>query len=96
MKKVVPIRLEGTIGFDRETGKVMAVYFRVRPGKAAETKEFANGNAFADYDSKGRLLGLELLGPCKVTVLDRISRGEPKPVKSFFRNSVPAQMLVAG
>ncbi len=70
-----------------------AVYFRIRPGKAEATKEFAKGSAFADYDAKGCLLGLELLGPCKIAVVDRISRGEPKPVKSFFRNSIPAQML---
>ena len=43
------------------TGEVIAVYFQVRKGKVATTKEYADGNAFADYDRQGRLLGLNCL-----------------------------------
>jgi uncharacterized protein YuzE len=93
MKASVQIMLQTDIALDKETGQVMAVYFHVRKGRSAETREFDNGNAFADYDTKGRLLGVEVLGPCKVTILDRISRKEPKPVKTFLRSSIPAQML---
>jgi len=94
MKPSDTIILQPTVSVDNLTGDVLAAYLRVRPGKAAETREFADGNAFADYDTAGNLLGVEILGPCQVKVLDRISRGEPKSVKRFLRGSIPVQMLV--
>src|SRR5205807_2776938 len=78
-----------------ETGKVEAVYFYIRPGKAAETREYAEGKALADYDRKGRLLGIELLAPCEATILDKISRKEPAPIKKFLRGSIPREMALA-
>jgi len=95
MKKGEKITLFTTTDVDKETGLILAVYFRVRTGEAAETREFAGGSAFADYDSKGRLLGVEILAPCEVTVLDKISKEEPKPVKTFLRGSMPVQMLAS-
>jgi uncharacterized protein YuzE len=93
MNATVQMMLKMDISLDKATGMLKAVYFKIRAGKASETREFDNGNAFADYDAKGQLLGVEVLGPCAVTVLDKISKKEPKPVKSFLRNSIPAQML---
>jgi len=83
-----------SVSTDRETGETLAVYFRIRNGQVAETKEFADGSAFADYDRQGRLLGIELLGPCEITVLDRIARKEPK-AKKFIRNAIPRHMAIA-
>ena len=76
-----------------QTGEVLATYFQVRKGKVAVTKEYADGNAFADYDRKGRLLGIELLAPCKAEVLDRIAK--QATAKRFVRGAVPRAMLVA-
>jgi uncharacterized protein YuzE len=75
-----------------QTGEVIAVYFQVRKGKAKATKEYANGDVFADYDKDGRLLGIELLAPCRVSVLDRIAK--QAPAKRFVRDAVPRGMLV--
>lgn len=75
-----------------QTGKVMAVYFQVRKGKVKVTKEYANGNAFGDYDKHGRLLGIEMLAPCSPSVLDNIAK--QKPAKQFVRNTIPRGMLV--
>jgi len=80
-----------TVETHDQTGELMAVYFQVRKGKVAVTKEHANGNVFADYDRRGRLLGMELLAPCKATVLDRIA--QHASAKRFVRNSVPRGML---
>jgi uncharacterized protein YuzE len=88
------ITLRADVEVDGETGKIDAVYFYIRPGKAAETREFADGRALADYDRKGNLLGIELLGPCEVEILDKISRGEPAPVKIFLRGSIPREMAL--
>ena len=54
---------------------------------------FADGNAFADYDSAGNLLGVEVLGPCEGKVFERISRGQPKAVKRFLRGYDEVMLL---
>lgn len=92
MKKLT---LRADFEVDGQTGKVEAVYFYIRPGKAAETREYADGRALADYDRKGNLLGIELLGPCEVAILDKIIRREPKPVKTFMRDSIPRGLALA-
>jgi len=76
-----------------QTGDVLAVYFLVRKGKSHETKEFANGRAFADYDKKGLLLGIELLGPCKISVVNQITT--EAPARQFFKNTIPRQLIAA-
>lgn len=75
------------------TGSILAVYFQIRKGQAFKVKEFADGRAFANYDVKGKLLGVELLGPCEITVLDQIARKEPR-AKSFIRKSIPREMAL--
>ncbi len=75
-----------------QTGKVIAVYFQVRKGKTKTTREYADGNAFADYDKHGQLLGIELLAPCRAAILDRIAK--QAPTKRFVRDAVPRGMLV--
>lgn len=77
---------------NNHTGEVMAVYFQLRKGKSALVKEYADGNVFADYDKKGELLGLEMLAPCKVSVLNKIATQEP--ARQFIKKSIPAGMLV--
>jgi uncharacterized protein YuzE len=88
-----------SISTDDATGEVLAVYFHVRTGRVRETREFANGNAFADYDVNGRLLGIELLGPCRVSIVDKIAEKEPveirKMTKNFMKKSGPSAMVAA-
>ncbi len=91
-KKVI---LEVSTQVNYETGDVSAVYFYIRPGKSALVKEFAEGCAFADYDRNGHLLGIEILAPGEIAVLDKIARREPKPIKNFLRNSIPREMALA-
>ncbi|HEX4130582.1 MAG TPA: DUF2283 domain-containing protein [Pirellulales bacterium] len=74
-----------------DTGEVLAVYFRFRDGKSAKTREFADGNVFADYDRGGSLLGIELLAPCSLAVLERIVR--PVTARRFVRQTIPSSML---
>ena len=79
---------------DERTGRVMAVYFRLRQGEVDETKEVVEGKAFADYASDGALLGIELLAPCDVAVLDAIAQEEPENVRRFFRRVSPREMVL--
>jgi hypothetical protein len=55
--------------------------------------EHCNGAAFANYSDKGELLGVELLAPCKPSVLMRIT-ADPN-VKKFIRGGIPRQMALA-
>ncbi len=73
---------------DKASGRILAAYLQVRRGRVAETREYADGNCFADFNPSGELLGIEVLGPCDVTVLDRIARKQPA-VKRFLRDSLP-------
>ena len=82
------------VSVDKGDGTILAVYFQVREGKAARVRELAGGKAFANYGSTGKLLGVELLAPCEVTVLDQLVRKEPKPVKDFLRKTAPREMVL--
>ena len=92
MKKKPKFSFHVTVETHAQTGDVVAVYFQIRKGKAAVTKEHADGNLFADYDQRGELLGIELLAPCSAEVLDNIAREAPE--RRFVRKTVPQGMLV--
>ncbi len=79
---------------EKATGELLAVYFQIRKGKSAKTREFANGNAFANYAANGQLLGIEILGPCSIGVIDQIAPKEPQ-VKRFVRDNIPRAMAIA-
>jgi Protein of unknown function (DUF2283) len=68
--KNTEFRLE--ISFNETAGGPVPAYLRVREGSVAESTEISPGVAFADYDADGFLLGVELLAPCRLEVLDRI------------------------
>jgi uncharacterized protein YuzE len=85
-------RLE--VSFD-EKGEPVAAYLRVREGKVAQTKEVTEGVAFADYAADGCLLGIELLAPCCVEVLERLSEKEPEPVRRFLREGTRRPLVLA-
>lgn len=84
---------------NNDTGDLKAVYFRLRRGAPHETREFANGFAFADYSHEGYLLGIELLGPCSVTIVDRIAANESpadrRRMKAFVKDSGPRSIVAA-
>jgi hypothetical protein len=65
----------------------------MRQGKAAKTMELEEGLANADYDAEGAILGIELLGPCPVDVLDRIGEGESPAVQRFLRGATPHELV---
>jgi hypothetical protein len=83
------------VSIDEGTGKVRAAYLRARDGAVAETREVAAGEAYADYDRGGRLLGVEFLAPCEVSVVDQLTLAEPENVREFLRSAPPRQMLLA-
>jgi uncharacterized protein YuzE len=79
---------------NKVTGEIMAAYLQIREGKAAEVREYCDGAAFANYNRHGELIGIELLAPCKLSVLTRIS--QDNSVKRFIRHGIPRQLELAG
>lgn len=84
---------ELSVSVDEKTGQVRAAYFRLRVGEVNETREVAEGRAFADYDASGSLLGIELLAPCEIDELIDLAATEPEPVKRFLRGSLPHEFV---
>ena len=84
---------------DAKTGRPISAYFQIRRGRVHETREFADGGAFADYDHAGDLLGIELLSPCRVAIVDQLAANEPDSVrrdtKRFMKNVGPRQLIAA-
>jgi uncharacterized protein YuzE len=76
---------------DDDTGEILAVYLRVREGKAAKTVEKANGAVFVDYDKNRRLLGVEMLEPCPIAVVEQVATNEK--TKRFLRGGIPLHMI---
>jgi len=93
------LELSISITTHEATGDVLSVYFQIRRGKSCETREFADGAAFADYDKNGYLLGIELLAPCSIAVVDQLAANEPvanrRRVKRFMRSVGPREFLAA-
>jgi hypothetical protein len=81
------------ISTDKKTGAFLAAYFQVRRGHAAKVREYEDGNAFANFNEAGELLGIELLGPCRVKIVDKIAKKD-REVKRFVRANAPRRMLV--
>jgi hypothetical protein len=81
--------------FDDQTGELVATYLRARVGDVAATKELKEGVAYADYDSSGLLLGIELLGPCEATMLDDLADQEAEAIRRFLKGSVPRGLIPA-
>lgn len=57
MKNNFSIRVET----HKESGRFIAAYLQVRKGRSARTVELAGGDVLADYNCRGRLLGIEVL-----------------------------------
>jgi uncharacterized protein YuzE len=83
-----------SVTVDEHTGEVISVYFEVRKGRSAQTTEHGDGVAFADYDKHGVLLGIEVLAPCRLQVLNRIKGVEPE-VRKFVKSAAPRALVMA-
>lgn len=84
-------RLEAS--FDDNTGEAVAVYLRVREGTVARTVELKEGIVYADYGADDTFLGLELLGPCELELLEHVAKSEPEAVRRFLRGGAPRELV---
>ncbi|MHC4698694.1 MAG: DUF2283 domain-containing protein, partial [Planctomycetota bacterium] len=59
------------VGFEmsisaRNDGTIEALYILVRDNKAVRTREIVEDILLADYNSRGQLVGIEILAPVKL------------------------------
>lgn len=84
-----------TVTNDNRTGEILSVYLRIRKGKVDKVREIQDGAAFVNYGRKGELLGIEMLAPCRLSVIEKIAQSEPS-TRQFIRKNVPPGMVLAG
>ena len=79
-----------------QDGAIQAVYILVRDNKAARTEEIVEDRLLADYDSRGQLVGVEILGPVKIAKITRLVQ-EPRrrPLRRFIREQAPDGLVLA-
>lgn len=66
---------------DNEDNQILAVYVKFREGLVYRTVEIEEGACYADEDSGGNLLGVELLAPGDYTVdVKHLAKRYPKEV----------------
>lgn len=82
---------ELSVRVDNQTGEVIAAYFQFRDGESTRIEAFAAGDVIADYDQHGRLLGIELLGPCELDLLAGITQEDAR-IRDFVENSMPYEL----
>ena len=81
-----------TVGGD---GEVEAAYLRLAPGKVARTRELDPDVLLADFDSRGRMIGIEVLAPVRLSELTRLVAESRRTVlRRVLRQTVPR--LLAG
>ena len=80
----------------RNDGTIEAVYILVRDNKAARTKEIVEDVLLADYNSRGQLVGIEILAPVKIAKIAMLVE-EPRrrPFRRFVRDRAPEELVLA-
>ena len=91
-----------TIGFEisisaRDDGTIEALYVRLSKNKVARTAEVpGNDEVLADYDSKGRLVGIEILSPVKLNkIVELVDEPRRAPFRKFIRTAAPSELVSA-
>lgn len=76
-------------------GSFEAAYLRFGDSKIVRTEEVEEDTLLADYDARGRLVGIEVIGPVDAAELTRLVAQPHRAVlRRLFRQTVP--QLLAG
>jgi len=81
---------------DPDDGEVLAAYVHLGEGKAYRTVEVVEGECYVDEDENGRLLGVELLCPVALHLIEEdLPNGYKVPSMSRAISSVRQVMAAA-
>ena len=80
----------------RDDGTVEAAYIHIRKGNIARTEEIVKDVLLADYNSRGALLGIEVLAPVKIRYISNLVE-EPRrrPFRNFIKQAAPEELVEA-
>ena len=77
-------------------GKLLAGYIHLRKAKAARTKVIVEDTVLADDDSRGNLIGIEILGPVQIKILTRLVNSTDRAAfRRFAKDGIPASLREA-
>ena len=88
-----------TVGFElsvsgRDDGTIEAAYVYLSKNKVTRTKEVVEDVLMADYDSKGQLVGIEILAPIQVSEIAKlVKRPQKTPFIKFLRQTAPQEFV---
>lgn len=89
------------VGFElsvsgRDDGTIEAAYVYLSKRKVARTKEVVEDILLADYDAKGRLIGVEILAPIRLSkIAALVDRPQRAQLVKFLRCSAPQELVRA-
>lgn len=96
-----PVKTKRQITFElsvsgRNDGTVEAAYICLSPHSAVtKTVEVKRNELLADFDSKGNLVGVEILAPVKLRKIASLVKKPVKtPFRTFIRKSVPRELVL--
>ena len=92
-KVTVAFELSVTAGDD---GTPEAMYICLSRGKVAKTDEIQQDVLLADYDRQGRLVGIEVLAPVRLSDLAKlVDERKRTPFRRFVRKSAPHELVLS-
>lgn len=84
----------------RDDGSLEAAYLRISDKQVASTEELVESVLLVDFDQGGRLVGIEILAPVKITqvlqLADRLEASQRSAFENFVRSSAPPAFLQDG
>ncbi len=80
----------------RNDGTIEALYILVRDDKATRTKEIVEDILLADYNSRGQLVGIEVLAPVKIArITPLVEPRRRRPFRRFIKEQAPDELVLA-
>jgi hypothetical protein len=72
---------------DREDGEILSAYITVRNRKVKRTIEVVPDKANVDLGWHNEVVGIELLGPCSVNVIEKIAKDyKDQPLRKIAKH----------
>jgi uncharacterized protein YuzE len=60
-------------------GKPLAVYIRIRNHKVHRSEKLGDGEVILDLGSRGEIVGIEIVEPCRAAILERVASEHKEP-----------------
>jgi len=89
------------IGFEistsaRDDGTIEAVYIHFTHNPVAKTKQIQGDILLADFDKDGKVVGLEILAPVRISDLTRlVEPARRTPFESLLQRAYPPELVHA-